>query len=108
MFLEDLEKILEKRIEEFQKNKDKPLDELRKLSYTMYILKKGEDKIIQKFGEEAIETLIEFKNKNKDRIIYETCDLLYFLTLLLKLNNISWKEILKELESRHGKKSKNT
>ncbi len=108
MFLKNLEKILERRINEFERKKDLSLEELKKLSYTIYILKKGYDKIVQKFGEEAIEVLIEFKNKDKNKIIYEAADLLYFLTLLLKLNNLSWEDISKELERRHGKINKNT
>lgn len=108
MFLKDLEEILKRRIEEFKERKDLSSKELKKISYTMYILKKGYDKIIQKFGEEAIEVLIEFKNKDKEKIIYEVADLLYFLTLLLKLNDLSWDDILKELENRHGKINKNT
>ena len=108
MFLKDLEEILKRRIEEFKERKDLSSKELKKISYTMYILKKGYDKIIQKFGEEAIEVLIEFKNKDKDKIIYEVADLLYFLTLLLKLNDLSWDDVLKELENRHGKTNKNT
>ncbi|HIC87565.1 MAG TPA: phosphoribosyl-ATP diphosphatase [Aquificae bacterium] len=108
MFLKDLEEILKRRIEEFKERKDLSSKELKKISYTMYILKKGYDKIIQKFGEEAIEVLIEFKNKDKEKIIYEVADLLYFLTLLLKLNDLSWDDVLKELENRHGKTNKNT
>ena len=108
MFLKNLEEILKRRIEEFKERENLALDELKTLSYTMYILKKGYDKIIQKFGEEAIEVLIEFKNRDKEKIIYETADLLYFLTLLLKLNDLSWDDVLKELENRHGKTNKNT
>jgi len=108
MFLKNLEEILKKRIKEFEEKKDLSLEELKNLSYTMYILKKGYDKILQKFGEESIEVLIEFKNKDKNRIVYEIADLLYFLTLLLKLNDLNWEDILKELENRHGKINKNT
>ena len=107
MFLKDLEEILQRRIEEFKERRDISLEELKKISYTMYILKRGYDKIIQKFGEEAVEVLIEFKNRDRDKIIYEMGDLLYFLTLLLKLNNLSWDDVLKELKSRHGKINKN-
>ncbi len=66
-------------------------------SYTSTLFKEGKEKIYKKFGEEAIEVIVA---ENKERIIYETADLLYHLLVLLSLNNITLKEIMEELSSR--------
>ncbi len=66
-------------------------------SYTSTLFKEGREKIYKKFGEEAIEVIVA---ENKERIIYETADLLYHLLVLLSLNNITLKEIMEELGSR--------
>ena len=69
-------------------------------SYTAKIVSEGEDRVLQKFGEEAVETLIALKNSDKDRILAEVSDLLYFLTLSLTLKGIDLREVLEELIGR--------
>lgn len=69
-------------------------------SYSVSLFKEGEDKILQKIGEEAAEVIIAGKNKNRQRIIEEIADL-YFMTLVLLVKkNISPEEIYKGLEKR--------
>jgi len=70
-------------------------------SYVATLFRLGEDRIIQKVGEEATEVVIAAKNKNKQRIISETADLLFHLLVLLSFKNITLTNIEKELESRN-------
>ena len=70
-------------------------------SYVASIFRLGEDRIIQKVGEEAIEVVIAAKNTNKKRIISEVADLLFHLLILLIMKNITLSNIEKELESRN-------
>jgi len=72
-----------------------------KNSYVASLFRLGEDKIVQKVGEEAIEVVIAAKNKNKKRIISEVADLLFHLLILLVYTGISASDIEKELESRN-------
>ncbi len=70
-------------------------------SYVAFLFRLGEDRIIQKVGEEAMEVIIAVKNKNKKRIISEVADLLFHLLILLASLNITISDIEKELESRN-------
>lgn len=79
-----------------QRKKELPED-----SYVASLFRKGEDAILQKIGEEAIEVIIAAKNKNKQQIIYEVADLWFHLFVLLVANNISIKDIDEELEKRN-------
>jgi len=90
-FLDQLQKVLQSR------KKDMPED-----SYTTSLYKSGIDKIAQKVGEEAVETVIASKNSDVDEIIYESSDLLYHLMVLLTERGLSINDLIKELESRHG------
>jgi len=66
-------------------------------SYTSKLFKEGREKIYKKFGEEAVEILVA---EEREKIIYETADLLYHLLVLLAYNGISLGEIMKELRRR--------
>lgn len=70
-------------------------------SYTTSLFERGENRIIQKVGEEAIETVIAAKNNDKNEMVNEISDLLYHLTVLLVEKNISYNEITTNLRSRH-------
>ncbi len=70
-------------------------------SYVAKLFEKGSDKIIQKLGEESIETVIAFKNKNKDEIVYEVSDLLFHLLVCLVDSGVKFEEIQKELIKRY-------
>ncbi|EDP75494.1 bifunctional phosphoribosyl-AMP cyclohydrolase/phosphoribosyl-ATP diphosphatase HisIE [Hydrogenivirga sp. 128-5-R1-1] len=69
-------------------------------SYTIKLAQKGLDKVIQKFGEEAVETLIALKNEDRGEVLYETADMLYMLTLALTMEGIDVSEVMEELIKR--------
>lgn len=69
-------------------------------SYVASLFQKGNDQIIQKVGEEAVEVIIAAKNEGKERIISEVADLIFHLLVMLSLFNITPSDILKELDKR--------
>ena len=78
--------------------------ELPENSYTTRLFKEGENRIIQKVGEEAVETVIAAKNRDKDEIINETSDLIYHLFVMLADQEIEFSEIVDNLKKRRGSK----
>jgi phosphoribosyl-ATP pyrophosphohydrolase/phosphoribosyl-AMP cyclohydrolase len=72
-------------------------------SYTTKLFLEGEDRIIQKVGEEAVETIIAAKNKDKKDLINETSDLIYHLFVLLAEKDIPLTDIAENLHKRHKK-----
>lgn len=70
-------------------------------SYTTKLFEKGINKIAQKVGEEAVETVIEAIACNDERMIYEASDLIYHLIVLLTAKGYSLKDIEEELYKRH-------
>lgn len=70
-------------------------------SYTTHLFEKGCNKIAQKVGEEAVETVIEAIAGNDEALIYEASDLMYHLIVLLVSKGYSLKEIEEELAKRH-------
>ncbi|MBU2493443.1 MAG: bifunctional phosphoribosyl-AMP cyclohydrolase/phosphoribosyl-ATP diphosphatase HisIE [Bacteroidetes bacterium] len=75
--------------------------ELPENSYTTRLFNEGENRIIQKVGEEAIETVIAAKNRDKEEIINETSDLIYHLFVMLAEQDIEFDEIVNKLKLRH-------
>ena len=71
--------------------------------YTNYLLDKGIDKILKKVGEESSETIIAAKNNDKRETVYEICDLLYHLSVLMADMGITWDDVLGELAVRELK-----
>ena len=69
-------------------------------SYTSKLFHQETDRVIQKFGEEAIEVVIAAGSNKKKDLIYETADLIYHLLILLRKKNISIEEIANELGKR--------
>lgn len=76
-------------------------DELPEGSYTTSLFKKGLDKIAQKVGEEAVETVIASKNVDDGEFIYEASDLLFHLMVLLTERNMTLDTLIDELKKRH-------
>lgn len=72
-------------------------------SYVSSLFGKGLDKILKKVGEEASETIIAAKNKDKKEIIYETADLWFHTLILLAYSGITTEDIYEELGRRFGK-----
>ncbi len=70
-------------------------------SYTTYLFNKGVNKIAQKVGEEAVETVIEAVAGNHERLIYEASDLIYHLLVLMEATGHSLADLETELVKRH-------
>ena len=70
-------------------------------SYTTYLFGKGVNKIAQKVGEEAVETVIEAIDGNGERYLYEAGDLLYHLLVLTEQMGFSLSDLEEELAKRH-------
>ena len=70
-------------------------------SYTTKLFTKGVNKISQKVGEEAVETIIEATNGTKEQFLYESADLIYHLIVLLTEKNLRIEDLVRELRARH-------
>ena len=70
-------------------------------SYTTSLFKKGVNRMAQKVGEEAVETVIEATNGTREGFIYEASDLLYHLIVLLTSKGLRIEDLARELKSRH-------
>lgn len=70
-------------------------------SYTTKLFNSGVNKIAQKVGEEAVETVIEAVAGNRGAMIYEASDLVYHLLVLLEATGCSIADLEKELAARH-------
>lgn len=75
--------------------------ELPENSYTTKLFKSGADRIIQKVGEEAIETVIAAKNRDKNEIVSEVSDLMFHMFVMLAEQEIEFKDVVDNLEKRH-------
>ncbi len=58
-------------------------------SYTTSLFESGINKIAQKVGEEAVETVIEATNGTNERLIYEGADLIYHMIVLLTSKKVT-------------------
>jgi len=70
-------------------------------SYTTSLFKSGVNRMAQKVGEEAVETVIEATNGADDRLIYEASDLVYHLIVLLTSKGYRIEDLANELKKRH-------
>ncbi len=71
-------------------------------SYTAHLFARGVNKIAQKVGEEAVETVIEAVAGNREAMIYEASDLIYHLLVLLEATDCSIADLERELSARHA------
>ena len=69
-------------------------------SYTNYLFEKGQDKILKKVGEEAVETVIASKNNSQKEVLYEMGDLWYHCLVLLAYHKLTPDQVLNERMSR--------
>lgn len=90
-FLSELESIIKDRKENADIEK----------SYVASLFKKGINKIAQKVGEEAIETVIEAKDNNDDLFLNESADLLFHYLILLEAKGYNLNDVVGILEARH-------
>ena len=70
-------------------------------SYTTSLFKAGINRMAQKVGEEAVETVIEATNGTDDRLIYEASDMIYHLIVLLTSKGMRIEDLATELKKRH-------
>lgn len=90
LFLSELQNFIDKRHQEMPEN-----------SYTTSLFKKGINKMAQKVGEEATETIIEATNGTDEQLVYESSDLLYHLIVMLTAKGLSIEDVASELIKRH-------
>lgn len=72
-------------------------------SYTARLLAEGEDEIVKKVGEEAVEVILAAKSQGDQRLIEEVADLAYHVLVLLASHGVTPGDILTELTRRHQK-----
>ena len=90
-FLSELEDII----------KDRKENKKGDTSYVASLFEKGINKIAQKVGEEAVETVIEAKDSNDDLFLNESADLLFHYLILLQAKGFTLDDIVQVLKKRH-------
>jgi len=90
-FLSELETVIKQRRTSADSNK----------SYIASLFEKGINKIAQKVGEEAVETVIEAMDTNDELFLYESADLLFHYLMLLQAKGFDLKDVEAELKKRH-------
>lgn len=71
-------------------------------SWTAKLLAKGPEKCAEKFGEEAVEAIIEAIKDDRDGLISESADVLFHLLVMLQSRGVTLDEVLAELDRRQG------
>lgn len=90
-FLTELQDFIGKRHEEMPEG-----------SYTTKLFRDGVNKMAQKVGEEALETVIEATNGTNEHLVYEASDMLYHLIVLLTSKGLRIEDLADELHRRHN------
>ncbi len=72
-------------------------------SWTAKLLSKGPEKCAQKFGEEAVEAIVEAVKGDRDRLIGEAADTLYHLLVMCAARDVMLADLEAELERREGR-----
>jgi len=72
-------------------------------SWTAQLLAKGPEKCAEKFGEEAVEAIIEAVRGDRDRLTAEAADVLYHLLVMLAARDVPLSDVLAELDRREGR-----
>ncbi len=66
------------------------------------MLEAGENEILKKIGEEAVEVIIAAKGEGDGRVLYEMADLIYHAMVLLAARDLTWSDVEAELARRFG------
>jgi phosphoribosyl-ATP pyrophosphohydrolase/phosphoribosyl-AMP cyclohydrolase len=90
-FFSTLENVIAERVANKDTNK----------SYVASLFSKGINKVAQKVGEEAVETVIEAMDNNDELFLYESADLLFHYLMLLQAKGFTLRDIENELKGRH-------
>lgn len=80
---------------------DKRHAEMPEGSYTTTLFQKGINRMAQKVGEEAVETVIEATNGTEEGFLYEASDLIFHLIVLLTSKGYRLEDLARELKKRH-------
>ncbi len=72
-------------------------------SWTAQLLARGPEKAAEKFGEEAIEAIVEAVRGDRARLTSEAADVLYHLLVMLAAREVPLADVLAELERREGR-----
>ncbi|MGV6838918.1 MAG: phosphoribosyl-ATP diphosphatase [Planktomarina sp.] len=71
-------------------------------SWTAKLLSKGPEKCAEKFGEEAVEAIIEAVKNDRDALIGEAADVIYHLMVMLAARDVDFADVVDELARRQG------
>ena len=71
-------------------------------SWTAKLLSKGPEKCAEKFGEEAVEAIIEAVKGDRARLTAEAADVVYHLLVMLAARDLTLADVLAELDRREG------
>lgn len=71
-------------------------------SYVAKLFSKGQEAILKKVGEEAVETILAAKDGDSSHLVYEVADLWFHTLVLLKHAGLSHEDVLAELARREG------
>lgn len=71
-------------------------------SWTAKLLAKGPEKCAEKFGEEAIEAIIEAVKGDRDRLTAEAADVIFHLLVMLAARDVTLDDVEAELTRREG------
>ena len=71
-------------------------------SYVASLFARGPDKCAEKFGEEAVEAIIEAVKGDREKLTSEAADVLFHLMVMLSSRDVKWDDVLAELERREG------
>ncbi|WP_353473856.1 phosphoribosyl-ATP diphosphatase [Salipiger sp. H15] len=71
-------------------------------SWTAKLLAKGPEKCAEKFGEEAIEAIIEAVKGDREKLASEAADVLFHFLVMLRARELPLAEVMAELERRQG------
>jgi phosphoribosyl-ATP pyrophosphohydrolase len=71
-------------------------------SWTAKLFAKGPEKCAEKFGEEAIEAIIEAAKGNREKLTSEAADVLFHLIVMLEARDVDLADVLAVLEAREG------
>jgi phosphoribosyl-ATP pyrophosphohydrolase len=70
-------------------------------SYTVELLESGEDKVLKKVGEEAMEVILAAKGQGRQRLVEETADLFYHVLVMLAAYDLTLDDVEEALCRRH-------
>ena len=77
-------------------------------SYVSRLTSKGEDAVLQKVGEEAVEFILAVKSDNSKEVILEAADVIFHILVSFAQKGYNLNSIFEELNQRHKKKTENT